>query len=78
LAKLLRKPGRLCRPTELYDPLAEQLNLSAELRHRPRLDKSEPLWNNHVQFARRRLVDQGIMSRAPRGWWGLTEWKKNA
>jgi len=51
LAKLLRRQGRLCRPAELYGPLAEEFNLSPELRHRPRPDKSERLWNNHVQFA---------------------------
>jgi restriction endonuclease Mrr len=56
-----------------YPALAEAFALTSEQRSRPRNDTSEPLWHNRVQWARRKLVDDGLMKREPRGLWALSE-----
>lgn len=71
----LRLRGRPVAPSELYGPLADQFGLSVSQRHAPRPtqpDSSDPAWHNHVRYARRRLVDIGLMNRMPRNMWSLT------
>ncbi len=60
-------------PKDVYPILAEQFGLSNEQQKRPREDTDEPLWNNKIQWARRKLVDDKLMNPAPRGKWSLTE-----
>jgi Mrr N-terminal domain len=58
---------------DVYSPLADVFGLSREQRTRLRSDREEALWNNRVQWARRKLVEAGFMHREPRGVWRLTE-----
>ena len=82
--RLLIHLGQYRQPTEprkLYGPLADDFKLTQEQRHipRPGRNKSEPAWNNLVQFARRRLVDQGLIDNSRKGFWSLTaEGRKRA
>jgi 5-methylcytosine-specific restriction protein A len=64
---------RVYLPKEVYPILANRFGLSDEQRKRPRNDTYEPLWNNMVQWARRKLVDDELMNSAPRGKWSLTD-----
>jgi hypothetical protein len=75
LLLLFRSGGNQCRrrPQEVYSPLADVFQLSREQRTRLRPDRDETLWNNRVQWARRKLVDAGFMFREPRGLWQLTD-----
>ena len=59
---------------ETYQPLADCFKLSASEKTELRNDgRDEPLWNNMVQWARRKLNDQGYLASAPRGIWRLSE-----
>src|SRR5271170_3725009 len=58
---------------EVYSPLADIFGLNREQRSRLRADREESLWNNRVQWARRKLVEGGLMLPGPRGVWRLTE-----
>jgi restriction endonuclease Mrr len=74
----LRRRGQPCRPQNLYGILADRFDLSAAQRTAVRPDRgNEFLWNNKVQWARRRLVDDGVMVREPRGLWALVVWQKS-
>ena len=57
-----------------YSILADRMSMTAEQR---RLlipgDRQENAWQNLVRFASRRLVDQGLMQRGPRGYWSITQ-----
>ena len=60
---------------DTYQPLADFFELSREERVTPRgEDRSEPHWNNMVQFARRKLKDRGCLVSAKHGLWRLTEY----
>lgn len=72
LLTYLYRAGRPVRPSDVYEPLAVGFGLSQEQKTRPRPDTNESLWNNHVQWARNRLVQRGLMNKRPRGLWSLT------
>lgn len=75
----LRRRGKPTRPQDLYDDLADAFGLSQEERTRPRMDgQSGRVWSNLVQWARRKLVERGVMADRPYKPWALTEWDKNA
>ncbi len=74
-----------------YRPLADHFGLTEDEREATRDDvfrdhRPEPCWNNRVQWARRRLNDQGYLASTNRGYWKLspesvrkasqTPWKK--
>ncbi len=61
-----------------YKPLADFFGLSYEERTRTRDEihhdgRDEPEWNNMVQWARRKLKDQGYLASSPHGKWRLSE-----
>lgn len=61
-----------------YKPLADFFGLSREERTRTRDEihhdgRDEPEWNNMVQWARRKLKDQGYLASSPHGKWRLSE-----
>jgi len=56
-----------------YIPLADHFRLSTSERLQLRGDgRDEALWNNMVQWARRKLKDNGYLESAPRGVWRLS------
>jgi len=60
--------------SETYRPLADHFGLSAAERAKPRGDgRDEPLWNNMVQWARRKLKDRGYLARSAHGTWRLSD-----
>ena len=61
------------RADEVYSPLADTFGLTREQRNRLRADREESAWNKRVQWARRKLVEAGLMFSGPRGVWRLTE-----
>jgi 5-methylcytosine-specific restriction protein A len=71
LLKLLRG-SRDRQPKEVYPLLADAFGLTSEQRTRLRPDRPEPEWNNRVQWAKRKLVDEQLMRPAPHGLWSLT------
>lgn len=74
----LRRRGKATRPMDLYEPLADRFGLSQEERTRARHDDQPGgEWSNRVQWARRRLVDRGIIVHEPYKPWALTEWSRN-
>jgi len=61
-----------------YEPMANLFNLTHEERSRSRNEihrdgRSEPEWNNMVQWARRKLKDQGYLAPSARGQWKLSQ-----
>lgn len=70
LEALLESKKRTVSPPEAYKALADEFKLSPEQRSRL-MEDGRVHWENRVQWARRRLVDTGIMAREPRGHWGL-------
>jgi hypothetical protein len=61
-------------PNQVYGPLADDLKLTEEQRRARRLNSSGELaWPNLVRYARRRLVDLGLVHSEPRGLWRLTQ-----
>lgn len=73
LEAFLAKVNRPVTPTEAYDRLADQFHLTMEQRFRLMDNGSDCHWENRVRFARRKLVDAGIMARTPRGLWSLSK-----
>lgn len=62
------------RASDTYGPLAEHFRLTPSERAQLRGDgRDEALWNNMVQWARRKLNDNGYLSPAPRGVWRLSQ-----
>ncbi len=59
--------------SDTYRPLAEYFGLSEYERSRPRDDRDEPLWNNMVQWARRKINEQGHLAVSRRGRWKLSD-----
>jgi hypothetical protein len=60
LLLMLNLYGRPVEPDVLYSPLADHFHLSRQQRHAKRNTRDEPLWNNRVQTARARLVEDGF------------------
>lgn len=62
------------RARDTYPPLADHFGLSPVERSQPRPDgRDEPLWNNMVQWARRKLKDKGYLESSPHGTWKLSD-----
>jgi hypothetical protein len=73
LLHFLYRYGHAVEPKVLYAQLADDFALSQEQRSSRRASSGELAWNNLVRYARRRLVDAGLIDRnAPRGLWNLT------
>lgn len=67
---LARAPDAI-EPTEAYDTLADRFALPQRLRTQ-RMEKSDEVhWDNRVRFARRKLVDAGIVDASQHGRWKL-------
>jgi 5-methylcytosine-specific restriction protein A len=81
LLKLIYEIGGLnfqIHATDAYAPLAKHFDLSETERKQSRNDvnadgRDEPHWNNMIQWARRKLNEQGYLSDSPRGYWKLSE-----
>jgi restriction endonuclease Mrr len=72
LEALLRKMKRAVAPSEIYSLLADEFKLTTEQRSR-QMNDGRIHWENRVQWARKGLVDAGIMAREPRGIWSLAK-----
>ena len=73
LETLLERKKRAVTPSEAYKALADEFGLTSEQRSRLMDNGRDCHWENRVRFARRKLVDAGIMAREPRGLWGLAK-----
>lgn len=73
LEALLSKRKRAITPSEAYRELADEFGLTAKQRSRLMDNGKDCHWENRVRFARRKLVDAGIMAREPRGTWSLAK-----
>ena len=73
----LRRRGVPTKPLDLYDSLADVFGLSKADRERLRTD-GQPgrVWWNKVQWARRGLVDRGVIVHRPYRPWALAEWDR--
>lgn len=60
------------KPSAVYAPLADEFQLTGQQRKTQRPDNSTPIWNNHVQWARKSLKDKGYLS-ARLGIWELSD-----
>jgi hypothetical protein len=73
LEALLGKKKRPITPSEAYTALADEFRLTTEQRSRLMENSKECHWENRVRFARRKLVDAGVMARTPHGVWSLAK-----
>lgn len=74
----LRSRGKPTRPIDLYDAMADRFGLSDMERAQARHDRQPGTeWGNRVQWARRKLVERGVMVHRPREPWELAEWESN-
>lgn len=87
LALFLRLRSRPLRAAEVYEPLAESMNIPGRLLLLKRHTRNESRWHNRVQSARASLVKQGFMTAPPpddawslttegRAWAEKLEWLK--
>jgi restriction endonuclease Mrr len=58
-------------PVEAYWSLAQSFNLTVEQLALRRRDGRGSAWENRVQWARRKLVEAGVMAHESRGIWCL-------
>ena len=72
LEALLRRANRAVTPSEAYRKLADEFRLSTEQRSRL-MEDGRVHWENRVQWARKDLVDVGVIAREPRGQWTLAK-----
>ncbi|MGQ0567684.1 MAG: winged helix-turn-helix domain-containing protein [Gemmobacter sp.] len=72
LETLLRQRKRAVTPSEAYKALADEFTLTTKQRSRLMKD-GRNYWENRVQWARKGLVDAGIMAREPRGIWSIAK-----
>ena len=68
---LVMKAPSPVEPSDAYRMLADQFALPEHLRARLMANSGENHWQNRVRFARRKLVDAGIVDRAEYGRWRL-------
>lgn len=73
LEALLKRMRRGVTPSEAYRALADEFSLTPEQRSRLMENGKDCHWENRVRFARRKLVDAGIIARKPRGIWSLAK-----
>jgi hypothetical protein len=67
---VMRAPSPV-EPSDAYQSLADQFELPERLRAKQMENSSENHWQNRVRFARRKLVDAGIINRSEHGRWQL-------
>ncbi len=81
LLKLLYEhggPEYQMRARDTYEPLADHFGLSVIERSQTRDEllgdgRHEPVWNNRVQWARRKLSEYGYLEKSKRGYWKLSK-----
>jgi 5-methylcytosine-specific restriction protein A len=61
------------RARDTYEGLADYFRLSPLERKQLRSDRNEPLWNNMIQWARRKLNENGYLALAGHGVWRLSD-----
>lgn len=57
---------------DVYEPLADQFELTGEERTRQLSNRTGRAWDNLVQWARNALVQRGLLDNSVRGQWSLT------
>jgi hypothetical protein len=67
---VMRAPSPV-EPTDAYQSLADQFALPERLRAKTMENSDENHWQNRVRFARRELVEAGIIDQSQRGRWQL-------
>ena len=67
---LMQAPDPM-QPQEAYETLALQFDLSPALKLKPMENFAENHWQNRVRFARRKLVDAGVLDPSEHGVWKL-------
>jgi restriction system protein len=72
LLRLIESLGGEAKPKQLYEPLAAQLQLTADERRERMESTGANKWENDVQWARQRLVSAGHLDPSVRGLWRLT------
>ena len=81
LLKLIYEQGGSAyqiRAKDTYEPLADHFGLSDFERTQTRDEllsdgRDEPVWNNRVQWGRRKLNEYGYLAESRRGYWKLSE-----
>jgi len=75
LVALLRHGGPTATllPPQAYALLADQFGLTEEQRTRLRPGTGDVAWKCRVQWARRRALEQGLITANNRGTWTLTD-----
>jgi hypothetical protein len=68
---LVTKAPSPIEPSDAYRLLADQFALPERLRAKSMENSDENHWENRVRFARRKLVDAGIIDRSQHGSWQL-------
>ena len=69
--RLLQKGPR--QPIEIYDALADLMELNSAQRTAKRRTAEELAWHNRMQTVRKQLVERGLLKAGPRGYWQLTK-----
>jgi MoxR-like ATPase len=69
--RLPAKAPSAIEPAQAYETLADQFGLPQRLRTKRMENSEELLWQNRVHFARRKLVDAGIIDPSEHGRWRL-------
>ena len=72
LVELLRVGGSI-KPSEIYDSVASHFPGMTGDEREAEMDCGHNVFNNRVQWARQRLVDEGMIDPSVRGVWRLTE-----
>lgn len=73
LLKFLGERSRPVAPRELYAPLADHFGLTPHQLALKRQTTDGSLWHNRVQTSREHLAREGLLERAVRGKWLLTD-----
>jgi restriction system protein len=73
LLRLIERFGGEAQPKQLYDPLAEQFQLTPDERRERMESNGANKWENDVQWVRQRLVSAGQIDPSVRGIWRITE-----
>ena len=72
LLRFMTVKSRPITPSEAYRGLADVFSLTREQRERQLLTEPRSEWENLVRFAKRRLVDRGLVTTPKRSIWELT------
>jgi restriction system protein len=60
-------------PQQAYRIVADEFGLTEEQRRRLRPNTDDPAWHHRLQWARRRLLELGLMSAPQKSTWALTD-----